>query len=228
MLLMESESDVANYADDNSPFACETDSVSVILELENVAKILLNWFTYNRFKTNPDKFHLILNDPNKEIFMHLGDLKIYNENSHKMLGIKIDNKLSFDEHITELCHKASQKLHALARIATYMQIKQRKQLMQAFISAQFGYCPLVWMFHSKKLNHKINNIHERALRIVYNDHTSSFNQLLTKDNSVTIDMRNIQALAIELYKVSQGSSPLIMREVFILKESTRYPTQNSF
>ena len=160
--------------------------------------------------------------------MQLGDLKIYNENSNKMLGIKIDNKLSFDEHITELCNKASQKLHALARIASYMQTKQRKQIMQAFISAQFGYCPLVWMFHSKNLNHRMNNIHERALRIVYNDHISSFNQLLKKDNTVTIHMRNIQALAIELYKVSQGFSPLIMTEVFILKESTRYPTQNIF
>ena len=149
MFLLESESDVTNYADDNSPFACDKDSTSVIKKLENVAKILLNWFTHNRFKANPDKFHLILSDPNIELFLEIDHLKIFNQNSQKLLGIKIDNKLSFVEHITELCNKASQKLHALARIAG----KQKRKIMKAFISPQFSYCPLVWMFQSKKLNH---------------------------------------------------------------------------
>ena len=228
MFIMDAESDMANYADDNSPFSCDTDSISVIKEIESVAKILINWFVNNRFKANPDKFHLILSDPNKKLFMELGPLKIYNESSHKLLGINIDNKLSFDKHITELCNKASQKLHALARIASYMQERQKRQIMKAFISAQFSYCPLVWMFHSKKLNHRINNIHERGLRIVYNDYVSSFDQLLTKDNSVTIHIRNIQTLAIELYKVVKGLSPSIMSEVFILKEKQKYPTSNIF
>ena len=83
MFLLESESDVANYADHNSPFACDDDSTSVIKELENVAKILLNWFTLNRFKANPDKFHLILSDPNKELFMEIDHIKIFNQNSEK-------------------------------------------------------------------------------------------------------------------------------------------------
>ena len=228
MFLLEDETDVANYADDNSPFSCEEDPISVIKDLENVAKILLTWFANNRFKANPDKFHLILSNPNKELFMEVGHLKIHNESSHKLLGVTIDNKLSFEKHITELCKKASQKLHALARIASYMQEGQKRQIMKAFISAQFSYCPIVWMFHSKKLNHRINNIHERALRIVYDDYVSSFTQLLSKDHSVTIHVRNIQALAIELYKVTKGLSPLIMSEVFILKEEQKYPTSNIF
>ena len=109
-----------------------------------------------------------------------------------------------------------------------MQEIQKRQIMEAFISPQFSYCPIVWMFHSKKLNHRINNIHERALRIVYDDYVSSFTQLLLKDNSVTIHVRNIQALAIQLYKVTKGLSPLIMSEVFILKEEQKYPTSNIF
>ena len=100
--------------------------------------------------------------------------------------------------------------------------------MKAFISAQFSYCPLVWMFHSKKLNHRINSIHERALRIVYNDYASFFHLLLTRDDSVTIHIRNIQTLATELFKMSKGFSPLIMTEVFQLKKSRRYPTQSMF
>ena len=63
--------------------------------------------------------------------------------------------------------------------------------MKSFIESQFGYCPLVWMFHSRSLNNRINHIHERALRIVYKDYYSSFEELLEKDKSFTIHERNI-------------------------------------
>ena len=71
------------------------------------------------------------------------------------------------------------------------------------------------MFHSRGLNNKINRIHERALRITYNDKSSSYGELLTKDRSVTIHHRNIRALATEIYKVMQGISPPLLNEVFV-------------
>ena len=101
-------------------------------------------------------------------------------------------------------YKAAQMLHALARVSHYMNEEKRRLLMKAFINSQFGYCPLVWMFHSMTLNNRINKIHERALRIVYQDKQTSFAQLLIKDGSVTTHERNIQAMAIELYKVTKG------------------------
>ena len=107
-----------------------------------------------------------------------------------------------------------------------MNFTQRKVLMQTFIHSQFGYCPLVWMFHSRELNNRINNIHERALSIVYNEFLSTFSELLSKDNSFTVHERNIQALGIELYKVANGLSPVIMTQVFPLKDNTRYPSEN--
>ena len=74
--------------------------------------------------------------------------------------------------------------------------------MQSFILSQFGYCPLVWMLHCRKLNNRINKIHERALRIVYQDNKLSFDALLKLDGSFTIHERNIQTLGIELYRVA--------------------------
>ena len=79
--------------------------------------------------------------------------------------------------------------------------------MKAFIEAQFGYCPLVWMFLSRGINNKINRIHERALRITYNNKSSSFQYLLDKDNSVAIHHRNIRTLAIETFKHSTRLFP---------------------
>ena len=71
--------------------------------------------------------------------------------------------------------------------------------MKAFVESQFGYCPLIWMFHSRGLNNKINRIHERALRITYKDKSSTFQELLEKGNSVSIHHGNVQKLAIEIY-----------------------------
>ena len=85
-----------------------------------------------------------------------------------------------------LCKKAEQKLHALTRIANYMDVSKKYSFMNAFILSQFSYCLLIWMFHSRKLNHRINKIHERALRIAYNDHQYTFEELLKIDNSFTI------------------------------------------
>ena len=68
--------------------------------------------------------------------------------------------------------------------------------MKPFIESQFGYFPLIWMFHSRGVNNKINHLHERSLRIVYKDNISPFKDLLKKDRSFTIHQRNIQSLAI--------------------------------
>ena len=87
--------------------------------------------------------------------------------------------------------------------------------MKACIASEFGYCPLVWMFHSRKLNNQVNKLHERALRIVYQDYASSFMELLVKDYSTTVHKRNIQLLATELFKVKNGLSPPFMNEVFV-------------
>ena len=75
------------------------------------------------------------------------------------------------------------------------------------------------MCHSRTLNNRINNIHLRALRIVYQDKQSSFEELLQKDNSVSVQMKNLQYLATEIFKVKNGLSPIIMNEVFNFKKT---------
>ena len=78
------------------------------------------------------------------------------------------------------------------------------------------------MFHSRKLNNKINRLHERCIRVVYNDRLSTFEELLNKDNSVSICHRNVQCLAIEMFKVHLGEAPQILQEVFPLTEPSTY------
>ena len=78
------------------------------------------------------------------------------------------------------------------------------------------------MFHSRTMNNKINRIHERALRLVYSDHVSSFDEFLKKDRSFSIHHRNIQSLAIKLYKFFHGLSPSIMKNVFKFNTNISY------
>ena len=85
-----------------------------------------------------------------------GNFDITKSKSEKLL-IKFDNKLSFDDHISELHKKASRKIHTLSRVASYMNISKRRILMNAFFKSQFSYCPLVWMYHSLAKNGKIND-----------------------------------------------------------------------
>ena len=129
----------------------------------------------------------------------IGNEYIPKSSNEEILGVFFDNKLNFNTHITKLYKKAGQKLHALARLLKFMNCKQRKLTMNAFISSQFS-CPILWMCHSTSLHAQINQIHERALRMVYSDSNSSFEQLLEKSGSVSIHHRNLQILAIEIYK----------------------------
>ena len=67
------------------------------------------------------------------------------------------------------------------------------------------------------MNNKINLLHHRALRCVYQDDVSTFEDLLHKDNSVTVHQRNIQCLGIELYKVKFRHGPNLLNEIFPMR-----------
>ena len=162
-------------------------------------------------KLNQDKCHLLVSGcKNGNVWANRGNEKNWESNKQKLLCLDIDRNLNFNEHVSSLCRKAGNKLSALARLSNFMSFKQRCILLKTFIESQFGYCPLIWMFHCKRLNNKINNLHEHSLRIVYKGNYSSYVDLLAKDKLFTIHQRNIQFLAIELFKVKQNLSTVIM------------------
>ena len=115
--------------------------------------------------------------------MDICNEKLSSTCSEKFFGIKIDNKLTLEEHVEGLCKKASQKVSAVARISSLMRFEQRKRIVNLFIASHFSHYPLVWMFHSRPINNRIDHIHERALKIIYQDYNSSFKELLKKDKT---------------------------------------------
>ena len=212
---------IANYADDNSTYTTESNIDNLLKILEEETSLVLNWFRINEMKSNDDKCHLIVAN-HVDVSVRLNSETTEGEDSVELLGIHIDNKLTFNQHVTNLCKKGNQKLHALARISKLLSQDKLKLIMKTFIESQFNYCPLIWMFHSRTLNTKINKLHERALRIVYKDDNLTFQQLLEKDNSVTIHEKNLQKLATEMYKVKHNLSPLPVRELFTQLDNIHY------
>ena len=95
-----------------------------------------------------------------------------------------------------------------------MEPEKLKLLMKAFAMSQFSYCLLIWMFHDRNMNNKINRIHVRPLRIAYKDNVSSFENLLLMDNPVTVHQKNLQLLMIEIYKTRHYINPSFMKQIF--------------
>ena len=184
-------------------------------ELEDNALTAILWFENNYMKLNQSKCHFLTCGSPEHLWVKVGNEMIWESQAEKLLGMTVDKNLKFNLHLKGLCKKVNQKVSALARIARILPFQKRHIILKTFIESQFSYCPLVWMFCSRKINDKINHIHERSLRLVYQDYTSSFKDLLKRDNSLTIHHRNIHQVAIEMYKVKHDLSPPFMKEIFV-------------
>ena len=155
------------------------------------------------------------------MYIEVGGQVVWESKSEILLGVTIDNDLTFDENVEFLNKKASQKLSALTRMARIASFKKKKILLNSFIQSQYGHCVEVWMFTSRKLNDKINSIHKRALQAVYLDYSSTFAELLEKDKSITIHQRNVQLVAIEMFKAAKEIGPDIVRDLFTFNHGSR-------
>ena len=115
--------------------------------------------------------------------------------------------------------KSRPKDKCLSQVKELPYIRSKNLLLNSVIKSQFTYCPLIWMFTSHYLNNALNKIHERALRLIYNDHEKSFNSILTENNLKTILQRNLEFLAIEIHKFQNGLSPPIMNDIFFSRQN---------
>ena len=101
-----------------------------------------------------------------------------------------------------------------------MSLAQHRSTIKTFLCSQFGYCPLLWTFQSKKLNNRVNSLRERALRVVYSDYNATFSELLSNDKSVIIYQRNLQLISTEICKTKDELNPNVMEEIFKNRNNT--------
>ena len=114
------------------------------------------------------------NDKNTENDkLEFDNFRLENSKEEVVFGVTIDNKLKFDSHIKNICRKDGQKLGTLLRITNDFNSSQKKLIFSGMIKSLFSYCPLIWIFSSRKANNLINRKHERFIRIVNGDNKSN-------------------------------------------------------
>ena len=152
---------------------------------------LLRWFKENSVKVNPKKFQFMIlgKTPRQPIILNINQMKVDKSQKVVLLGLTIDNRLTFKDHVDMLCSTANYKLHALRRIRKYLTLEKTKLLYNAFINSQFNYASVIWMFCRKKDYLKIEKIQYKALKIIYNS-SESYEELFTHSSDVSIHQKH--------------------------------------
>ena len=163
---------------------------------------------------NADKFKAVIvkrsSDMCNQYTLNIDGNQVTPEKSVKLLGINIDNKLSFDEHLSSLCKKASNQLNVIGRLHRDLGFKEKEVLINSFAYANFNYCPLIWHFCSAKSVREIEQIQTRALKILYSDFDSDYKTLLDKSGKCTMEVKRFITLGLEVFKTLNNLNPAFM------------------
>ena len=138
-----------------------------------------SWFKQNGIIANPTKYNaMVLGNANQcNISLECVGKQIPVSMEIKLLGITLDEKLKFDSHISDICRKVGSQINALSRLKSILPCKKKEALYRAFISPYFSYCSQVWYHCGSRNIEKLERTNARALRFVYNDKISSYEQL---------------------------------------------------
>ena len=149
LLLSITESDICNFADENTLHICLPTIEAVITRLKLDLSIVITWFDINGLVANPSKFQILFPGSNCEISLTIGACTVVSKNQVKLLGVIIDSELTFYPHIQNICKTVQAKTKALWRVRFFLTQKQADAIFHACIMSYFNYCPLVWMFSNK-------------------------------------------------------------------------------
>ena len=103
----------------------------------------------------------------------------------------------------------------------FLNFEEKKTLINSYFYSSFNYCPLVWMFSSAKSLNKVESLQKRALRFLYEDYVSSYEELLQKAGKETMKVNRLRSLCIEIYKLINNINPTYMNEIFKLRKISR-------
>ena len=132
------------------------------------------------------------------------------------LGICIDENLTFDNHVNNICLKASRQIGALQ-----LDLPSRRAIYISFIVSNFNHCPLVWFFTSRASIMKMQELQDGALRFVLKDSISDYETLLSKGGVDSFRISSLKSMAMEIYKILNGMDRKYLSALFS-KASTPY------
>ncbi|KAL9956009.1 hypothetical protein ACROYT_G037423, partial [Oculina patagonica] len=226
-------SSLSMYADDHQIYEMGADLHSVTTKLKESAALATEWYDSNLLEGNLKKYQTMNICSNGANQYHTDVIKIKNteispSNSLNLLGVTIDDKLSFRDHITTVCKKASQRIGVIMRLKNLIPTKAKLQLYKAAILPHLIFCHLVWHFCRASDTRRLERIQERGLRAVFKDDRSSYEVLLKRAELPTLKNRRLQDICILMYKVKNGLSPNPIRQLFKPHQSSYQLRQSDF
>ena len=179
---------------------------------------------YSRGSANSRIYGIDLSQPltkDQHLALEINGDVITNSRELKQLGVTLDSQLTFKSHTKVLCVTTNHKVSAFPRVAKYIDIQKAKLLYQLVIVSTLKYCPLIWIFCRKTANDNIDRVHKWTLRILLDDHESTFQALLAKNGEPNIHTQNLRMLMIEIYKPLNNTNLPFMQE-YSIRQDVKY------
>ena len=218
---------IYNYADDNTIGSFHEDIFELKRNLEMSADITLTWFDKNQMKVNPEKFQTLVVKKASEvndIDLNISGQTIKLTSCVKLLGLFIDDQLTFDKHVSELCTRVARQTNALRSIVEYLTPECKIITYTAFIASNFYYCHIVWHFCGHTNSIKIAKLHKKSLNVVLNDYLAPHHVLLEKIKRPTMYVSRMKSICFEVFKCFHNCSPSYITNMFRIS-ATPYDTR---
>ncbi len=176
-------------------------------------------------QSNPTKFQSIFFGKTPKCDISVDNVEIQPAGLIKLLGVTIDGQLAFSKHIDNICIKAGRNLNAVKRLSRSLPTKVRLQLYQTYISCHFNFCPLVWHFCSASDTQKLERIQYRALRFVYDDYESDYQDLLSRAGLPSLELSRQRQFCTQVFKCIHKLAPKYMCDLFQLQDKSLHNTR---
>ena len=225
------------YADDTQIFSSSYDANELVIKLNSDLANVRDWLIENKLQMHPSKSKLMfigssynLNNKNTEQPVVVNNTPVSRTDTHKCLGVHIDEKLSWDSHIDMICKKASAGIGAMRRIKPFVPVDTLEKVYKSLVQPYFEYCSPLWDNCGKLQKDKLQRFQSRAARVLtganYDIRSVDIIQALSWD---TLDERRLRAKSSLMYKILNDDTAPNLRNSFVRRnvEQTNYHLRNS-
>ena len=158
---------------------------------------------------NPSKFQVMVLGMREQtkLTLEINDITIPLMDKVKLLVVAIDSQLKFDDHIKAFCPTANRKVSSFSFVDNSLNYEKGKILYYKFLMSDFNYCSLIWMYLGKASSNRVDRVQKKALRILQNDFSMSFEVILTRTDERKVHTKILQKLVLQICKCPSEESP---------------------
>ena len=164
----------------------------------------------------------------QDLHIVINDTVIDQKPEITLLGVTLDDQLSFSSHVCNACRKASSQTCVFLRLRSLFPTSAKLHIVKFAVLPHLTYCQTVWHFCRFSDARKLERIQERALGTVYCDNKSTYEELMHRANVPTLHTWRLQAIAILMYKVKNGLAPCYIADLFVVTNSQYHLRNHEF